>query len=155
MDHGRIAQIGTPREVYRAPAAPSVADFVGLMSFLPDFVVEGRVAQVCCGNATLQVPADVQGLPPGCQVTVAIRPEDVRVLHNGFDVTNVVETSVHEIEFLGPFQRLHLRLPHQSDCVLDLTAYLDPGSCATSARRVWPGPSATACWWPGRPPSYL
>ncbi|NLZ41804.1 MAG: ATP-binding cassette domain-containing protein, partial [Comamonadaceae bacterium] len=29
MDHGHIEQIGTPREVYREPASPFVADFVG------------------------------------------------------------------------------------------------------------------------------
>ena len=126
MDHGRIAQIGAPREVYRAPATPFVADFVGLMNFLPGVMATGRVAQVRCGGALLQVPAAAQNLPPGHEVTVAIRPEDVRILHNGFDVTNVVETSVSEIEFLGPFHRLHLRLPYQDDCVLDLTAYLDP-----------------------------
>jgi iron(III) transport system ATP-binding protein len=126
MDHGRIAQIGAPREVYRAPTTPFVADFVGLMNFLPGVMAAGRVAQVRCGGALLQVPADAQNLPPGRQVTVAIRPEDVRVLHNGFDLTNVVETSVHEIEFLGPFHRLHLRLPRQDDCVQNLTAYLDP-----------------------------
>lgn len=126
MDHGRIAQIGTPREVYRTPATPFVADFVGLMNFLPGVMVAGRVAQVRCGSVTLQVPADAQGLPPGSEVTVAIRPEDVRILHNGFDMTNVVETRVHEIEFLGPFQRLHLQLPRPGDCALNLTAYLDP-----------------------------
>ena len=126
MDRGRLAQIGTPREVYRSPATPFVADFVGLMNFLPGVMTAGRVAQVRCGGALLQVPADAQRLPPGHEVTVAIRPEDVRILHNGFDVTNVVETSVHEIEFLGPFHRLHLRLPRQDGCLLDLTAYLDP-----------------------------
>ncbi len=126
MDHGRIAQIGTPHEVYRAPATPFVADFVGLMNFLPGVMAAGRVAQVRCGGAMLQVPADAQNLPPGREVTVAIRPEDVRILHNGLDMTNVLETRVHEIEFLGPFQRLHLQFPQQGDCALGLTAYLDP-----------------------------
>jgi iron(III) transport system ATP-binding protein len=126
MDHGRIAQVGAPREVYRAPATPFVADFVGLMNFLPGVMAAGRVAQVRCGGALLQAPADAQTLPPGHEVTVAIRPEEVRILHNGLDVTNVVETSVHEIEFLGPFYRLHLRLPRQDGCIQNLTAYLDP-----------------------------
>jgi hypothetical protein len=61
---------------------------------------------------------------------VAIRPEDVRILHSGFDTTNVLETKVHEVEFLGPFHRLHLRLPQQAGCSLDLTAYLDLGGQA-------------------------
>jgi putative spermidine/putrescine transport system ATP-binding protein len=130
MDGGRIVQVGAPREVYRKPATPFVAGFVGLMNFLPGVMAAGRVAQVRCGSALLQVPADAQSLAPGSEVVVAIRPEDVRILQNGFDVTNVVETSVHEIEFLGPFQRLHLRLPQQAGSALDLTAYLDPGGQA-------------------------
>jgi iron(III) transport system ATP-binding protein len=136
MDRGHLAQIGTPREVYRSPATPFVADFVGLMNFLPGVMATGRVAQVRCGGALLQVPAEFgPGDPapypaPGSEVMIAIRPEDVRILHNGFDTTNVLETKVHEVEFLGPFHRLHLRLPQQAGCSLDLTAYLDPGGQA-------------------------
>ena len=132
MDHGRIMQNGTPREVYRTPSTPFVAGFVGLMNFLPGVMTAGRVAQVRCGGALLQVPAEygrddpAPDFAPGSEVLLAIRPEDVRILHNGFDVTNVVETSVHDVEFLGPFHRLHLRLPQQAGCTLDLTAYLDP-----------------------------
>jgi iron(III) transport system ATP-binding protein len=128
MDRGRIVQVGSPREVYRAPATPFVADFVGLMNFLPGVMMAGRVAQVRCGGALLQVPDHVPGLSPGREVMVAIRPEDVRILHNGLDLTNILETRVHEVEFLGPFHRLHLRVLQQDSCgcALNLTAYLDP-----------------------------
>ena len=128
MDRGRIVQVGSPREVYRAPATPFVADFVGLMNFLPGVMMASRVAQVRCGGALLQVPDHIPGLSPGREVMVAIRPEDVRILHNGLDLTNILETKVHEIEFLGPFHRLHLRVLQQNSygCALNLTAYLDP-----------------------------
>jgi len=126
MDRGQIMQVGTPREIYRTPATPFVADFVGLMNFLPGVVAADRTARLRCGGSSLQVSADSQGLTPGREVVVAIRPEDVRILPNGQDLANVLQTSVHEIEFLGPFHRLHLRLPRQGDCPLELTAYLDP-----------------------------
>src|SRR5690349_6435110 len=35
MNHGIIEQVGTPLEIYRDPATPFVADFVGHMNFLP------------------------------------------------------------------------------------------------------------------------
>jgi ABC-type Fe3+/spermidine/putrescine transport system ATPase subunit len=35
MEKGRIAQVGTPEEVYRRPASSYVADFVGETNFLP------------------------------------------------------------------------------------------------------------------------
>ena len=41
MSHGRVAQIGTPREVYRAPASRFVADFIGTMNRLPGEVTDG------------------------------------------------------------------------------------------------------------------
>ena len=35
MNHGRIEQVGTPREVYETPATPFAADFVGKVNVLP------------------------------------------------------------------------------------------------------------------------
>ena len=35
MNAGRIEQMGTPSEIYDAPASPFVADFIGVMNFLP------------------------------------------------------------------------------------------------------------------------
>ena len=40
MNHGRIEQVGTPREIYETPATPFVADFVGKVNVLPA-VAEG------------------------------------------------------------------------------------------------------------------
>jgi iron(III) transport system ATP-binding protein len=134
MDRGRIAQIGAPREVYQTPASPFVADFVGLMNFLPGVMAADRVARVRCGDTLLQVPAEALALAPGSSVMVAIRPEDVRILFDGFDVTNALEAHVREVEFLGPFNRLHLRAPHASGDALDLTAYLDVDSGRASVR---------------------
>ncbi|MCB0266463.1 MAG: ABC transporter ATP-binding protein, partial [Calditrichaeota bacterium] len=41
MSHGRIAQIGTPPDVYNNPASPEVADFIGTSSFLKGTLVRG------------------------------------------------------------------------------------------------------------------
>jgi iron(III) transport system ATP-binding protein len=35
MQHGRIEQFGTPAEIYRRPATPFVADFIGQANWLP------------------------------------------------------------------------------------------------------------------------
>ncbi len=125
MDRGRIVQIGSPREVYRAPVTPFVADFVGLMNFLPGVMMAERVAQVRCGGALLQVAGHVPDVAPGHEVMIAIRPEEVRILHNGHDMVNTLEARVHEIEFVGPHHRLHLRVPQPDGCTLSLMAYLD------------------------------
>ena len=46
MNAGRIVQIGTPDEIYSHPADRFVADFIGLMNFVPARIVErsGRIA---------------------------------------------------------------------------------------------------------------
>ncbi|MDO5533871.1 MAG: ABC transporter ATP-binding protein, partial [Propionibacteriaceae bacterium] len=44
LDHGNIAQLGTPREVYETPASPYVARFIGAVDEVPGTVV-GRSPQ--------------------------------------------------------------------------------------------------------------
>src|SRR5262249_16577558 len=73
MNRGRIGQIGTPLQVYREPASPFVADFIGAMNFLPGTVA--RPGAVRLGAVDLACDAD--GPPPGTAVTLAIRPQDI------------------------------------------------------------------------------
>ena len=75
MDHGHIVQIGTPRDIYRT------GDAVRRRFRRPDELPagrdeRGRVAQVRCGGALLQVPAAAQNLAARPEVTVAMRPEE-------------------------------------------------------------------------------
>ncbi|MGW2099176.1 ABC transporter ATP-binding protein, partial [Streptomyces olivaceoviridis] len=59
FDQGRIAQVGTPAEIYERPATPFVASFVGTSNLL-----EGEAAHRITGSAG----------------TYNIRPEKIRVL---------------------------------------------------------------------------
>jgi putative spermidine/putrescine transport system ATP-binding protein len=43
MSHGRIAQIGTPHEIYFSPADAFVADFIGAMNRLEGQAEDGRI----------------------------------------------------------------------------------------------------------------
>jgi spermidine/putrescine transport system ATP-binding protein len=61
MEKGRIAQVGTPEEVYRRPASSYVADFVGETNFLasglavrPENVAVGASVPVPRGQGTLR-----------------------------------------------------------------------------------------------------
>ncbi|MGI3745073.1 MAG: ABC transporter ATP-binding protein [Janthinobacterium lividum] len=72
MQQGRIAQLGTPREIYQQPANPFVAGFVGNLNA---FTVAGRTA------SGLKVSGGV--LPwgeAGEPTTVYCRPEHLRVV---------------------------------------------------------------------------
>lgn len=108
MKQGRIEQVGTPEEIYRSPATAYVADFVGLMNFLPGRAGPGP-DQVRCGALDLQC-AEPHGLAPETPVTLAIRPEDVRVGGSNPTTLNAAIGCVEETEFLGSFYRLTLTL---------------------------------------------
>jgi iron(III) transport system ATP-binding protein len=104
MNQGVIEQVGTPIEVYREPASPFVADFVGLMNFVAGAVV--RPGAVRCGALELACEAD--GFPPGTPVTVAVRPEDILVHGVPGGEENAVDARVKTLVFLGSFFRAEL-----------------------------------------------
>ncbi|MCJ8237781.1 ABC transporter ATP-binding protein [Peteryoungia algae] len=60
MDRGRLEQVGTPEELYRRPASPMVARFIGRGRTLPVRVVrsEGGQTRVMLGQQFLDMPGD-------------------------------------------------------------------------------------------------
>ena len=112
MNGGRIEQLGTPEEIYDAPATPFVADFIGVMNIFPVTVLAGE--GVALGDLVLA--CDVQGLGAGARVDCAVRPEDIVLVDGGTDaVDNSIEATVSDIEFLGSFVRLYLDVPALGD----------------------------------------
>ena len=114
LDAGRVAQVGTPAEVYRRPATRSVAAFFGSppMNFLAGEMLADRVLHVeGMGRFDLGMgPAPRPG-----PVEVGLRPEHLAVDPSG-PIRGVVarlEPVGHEVRAwvdVGP-HRLGLRLP--------------------------------------------
>jgi spermidine/putrescine transport system ATP-binding protein len=104
MEKGRIAQIGTPEEIYRRPVSAYVADFVGETNLLPGRVVaagpHGLRVATTIGN--LSVP-DAVG-DPGRAVTVALRPEAI-VIGPGEGMARA-QGVVQSRSFLGALTRV-------------------------------------------------
>ena len=100
MNHGVIEQVGTPLEVYREPASPFVADFVGKVNRLTA-VAEGD-HWFRCGDMRLKTaPGHGADFRPGRDVALYLRPED-RVVGNVLDDDPMrCEGTVRHIEFLG------------------------------------------------------
>lgn len=96
MDKGRIAQIGTPEEIYRAPANAFVADFIGTMNR-----VFGRLE-----NGSLVFPGgQVPWTGPVPTAGLMFRPEDLKLAVPGRgNFTAKVVTAF----FLGDHVRLVL-----------------------------------------------
>jgi iron(III) transport system ATP-binding protein len=106
MNQGIIDQVGMPLEIYRAPATPFVADFVGSMTFL-DAVVSGA-DRLRVG--TLEITcADAGRFRQGADVRLGLRPEEVRVRNLDASTPNAIDTTIANLDFLGPFCRAQLR----------------------------------------------
>ena len=104
MNRGGIEQVGPPVEVYRRPATPFVADFIGVMNFLSGTVVVPGTVRL----GTLELACDADGLGAGAPVTLAIRPEDIRVEGVEGREANAFEARVGAMTFLGAFYRTEL-----------------------------------------------
>ncbi len=103
MNHGVIDQVGTPQEIYGAPATSFVADFIGSMNFIPGLVAEKNRVKV--GGFALD--CDTRGFSDGDAITVAIRPEDINAQDMEHD-DNVVDAEIVHLQFLGSFYRAEL-----------------------------------------------
>jgi iron(III) transport system ATP-binding protein len=113
MNLGTIDQIGSPYEVYREPASPFVADFIGMMNFIPG-EINNDPHMIRCGSLFLR-SAESNTIDPNSPVTVAIRPEDIRLRVEDVAGANIIPAKVQALEFLGSFNRLTLALEGMDD----------------------------------------
>jgi iron(III) transport system ATP-binding protein len=104
MNHGVIEQIGAPLDIYRAPASPFVADFIGVMNFIAGTMVREGVVRL----GRVELGCEAEGFAPGTPVTLAIRPEDIVVQDGHEGEPNTLAARVDTIVFLGSFFRAEL-----------------------------------------------
>ncbi|GAC1452289.1 MAG: ABC transporter ATP-binding protein [Steroidobacteraceae bacterium] len=112
MNHGRIAQVGTPSDIYESPANRFVADFIGSVNMF-----EGRVAEGgsdCLRIASTELGCTVRAEPArpgtaGATVWAAIRPEKINITRRppagqpgaAAAPENLVRGTVREIAYMG------------------------------------------------------
>ncbi len=127
MNHGVIEQVGTPIDIYREPASPFVADFVGKVNVLPARVSGG---ELLVGD--LRLPAEGADR----EARVYLRPEDVLARPIAEGDPHVFEASIEKIEFLGSYCHVHVATPalqpHRLTVYLSLN-YLSEASLAVGS----------------------
>jgi putative spermidine/putrescine transport system ATP-binding protein len=109
MSRGRVAQVGTPREVWFRPAGRFVAGFIGATTALAGRVVGGRLE---VAGTTLPWTG-AEGA-----VQVLLRPHAVRLAADGVGIAAVVQAA----QFLGERLRLTLALPDATLVSVDAAA---------------------------------
>ncbi len=110
MDSGRIAQVGSPREVYGRPRNAFVATFLGEANLLPGQVVRvdstiGEAYAALGPGLGAKGPIN-GGLVVGQAVTLVVRPEDVRVRPSHGE--EGVQARVSEVAYVGDVFRVQL-----------------------------------------------
>jgi iron(III) transport system ATP-binding protein len=98
MNHGRIEQVGTPMQVYRDPATPFVADFVGKINVLSGRLHPGR--RLAIGESRFDCTHDTE---VERDVKIYLRPEDVLARPIAPGEANVFMGVIDKIEFLGSY----------------------------------------------------
>jgi putrescine transport system ATP-binding protein len=106
MNHGRLAQVAPPPELYEHPVSRWVAGFIGDVNLLDGTVIAAEQnGLVIEGPAGLRYRAAGGGadLKAGQDVTIALRPEKLRLARQqpGDVAANCVSGRVHDIAYLG------------------------------------------------------
>ena len=83
LDHGKLQQLGSPRDLYERPATPFVAGFVGETNMCEGSLAaaarEGEAVSIRLPGGTEMVATAAAPLPAGSRVSLALRPERLRV----------------------------------------------------------------------------
>jgi ABC-type Fe3+/spermidine/putrescine transport system ATPase subunit len=148
MEQGRIVQQGMPQAVYRRPASPWVARFLGMTNLLPGRVqaLEPLEVDTALGRVTLVEPAD-RAVAVGQPVTLLLRPEGVRLADEcPAEDSMLIEGIVLECSFRGSHYRLEIRHARDLDLAFDLVSEAEmlprPGERVALALR----PDAISLW---------
>ncbi|MCY0148038.1 ABC transporter ATP-binding protein [Hoeflea sp. G2-23] len=98
MRNAVIAQEGTPRDLYDAPASAFVADFIGEANLLDCTIsrVDNGTATVALGPVNLKLPA--RNLPPG-PAQLAIRPG--RLAFENAGTPNTLAARLTKVTYVG------------------------------------------------------
>jgi putative spermidine/putrescine transport system ATP-binding protein len=111
MRHAMIEQIGTPIDIYTAPATAFVATFIGTVSRFHGVLADASAGKVDCAGMQLAVPPSRDGaIQDGTAVVVYVRPESIRVrpAQQPERGQNNLQAVVREVTLLGPVIRLSL-----------------------------------------------
>ncbi|OOY20997.1 Fe3+/spermidine/putrescine ABC transporter ATP-binding protein [Thioclava sp. DLFJ5-1] len=115
MFEGEIAQLADPEVLYGRPNSRRVADFIGVMNFLPASVTDGPgdgVTAEVAGLGRLEVaPSQISSAPAGDGAAVGFRPETLTLLYEGQQASDrEAPGTIDEVVYYGDMTYYDVRL---------------------------------------------
>lgn len=100
MNKGKIAQMGTPREIYYQPKNEFVADFIGEVNFLTGNVmsIDSKAIHVDVGGVDITAES-FEKVSKGDSCKIVLRPESITLADKG-----VLPCTVTLSTFMGSYQ---------------------------------------------------
>lgn len=133
MNHARIEQLGSPREIYTRPRTEFAADFIGVSNIL-----RGVAAAGANGRAALETPYGRFQLPNGVAANGAaalvVRPEQLS-LEAG--LPNRIAATVREVVFAGSELRVVSTLAGGEEIVMRLPPTHEPPQRGAAIEMGW------------------
>jgi ABC-type Fe3+/spermidine/putrescine transport system ATPase subunit len=133
MNAGRIEQVGPPLTVYRQPASPFVARFLGMHNLLagqvaavsPDLLIATPLGALRCGRCQV-------GVAPGDSVVVLVRPDAASLVSATAGLAeNLVHGQLLGVSFRGSQVRVTLGFATDARLIFEL-----PGAAADDLPRL-------------------
>lgn len=113
LHDGVIEQVGEPHEVFFKPKTEFVASFVGAENRFRGYVntvdVKNRLAKIQMDDLEFIVPLD-EGLKPGEQVCISIRPDDISITPEKCSGLNAFSGVVEDLFFMGSMIRMKVSI---------------------------------------------
>nr|WP_011102913.1 ABC transporter ATP-binding protein [Ruegeria sp. PR1b]AAN05287.1 RC214 [Ruegeria sp. PR1b] len=107
MLDGRVAQVGTPDELYNAPASPYVASFIGTTNLFDGQVIDSSAAELLVETGAGRLHcAPRTDIARGASVRVGMRPEHLRLAADSeASAVNTLPCRIEDALFHGSLTR--------------------------------------------------
>ncbi len=113
MSHGRVLQVGTPKEIYEHPNCRFVADFIGNVNLMEGRLTVDEVdrCEVTTEHGVVNVGHGISGTQ-GMSVAIAVRPEKIHIAKTRPAVSvNLFSGTVREIAYFGSYNTYIVEMP--------------------------------------------
>ncbi len=121
LDAGRVAQVGTPREIYERPASRFAAEFMGVTNIIGARVVGREPATLETALGAFDAASLPEGAAVGDEVLLSVRPEAWRRGPGAHHVRGRIQTALFfgdHAEYVVEVEGVALRVTERGSGVL-------------------------------------